>query len=57
MKLEDAIALVKEYSGRMNALYGSVVFDEWAIVSFSDKKGRVLSYFGPRKENFQANFS
>lgn len=56
MKLDDAIALIKEKTERMNAIYGSVVFDEWAIVSFKDKTGRVLSYHGPRKESFQKNF-
>ena len=57
MKLEEAVVVVTKYSERMNALYGSVVFDEWSIVSFEDKTGRVLAYSGPRKENFQANFS
>ena len=57
MKLEEAVVVITKYSERMNALYGSVVFDEWAIVSFADKTGRVLAYSGPRKENFQANFS
>ncbi len=56
MKLEEAIALIKEQTERMSALYGSIVFDEWAIVAFADKQGRVLSYHGPRKESFQKNF-
>lgn len=56
MKLDAAIALIKEHTERMNAVYGSVVFDEWAIISFKDKLGRVLSYHGTRKENFQKNF-
>ena len=56
MKLDEAIALIKDYSQRMNELYGSVVFDEWSIVSFNEQKGRILSYNGPRKENFQKNF-
>ncbi len=57
MKLEEASALIKNYSERMNSIYGSVVFDELAIVSFSEKKGRILFYFGPRRESFQSNFS
>ncbi|MEO7676052.1 MAG: hypothetical protein ABIV39_04730 [Verrucomicrobiota bacterium] len=57
MKLEEAVEEITKYSERMNALYGSVVFDEWAVVSFEDKTGRVLAYSGPRKENFQSNFS
>jgi hypothetical protein len=56
MKLEAAVALIKEQTERMSALYGSVVFDEWAIVSFQDKKGRVLAYHGSRKDHFQKNF-
>lgn len=56
MNLQEAVALIKEKTERMNALYGSVVFDEWAIVSFKDTTGRVLNYYGPRKKSFQKNF-
>lgn len=56
MKLDDAIALIKAHAEQMNDRYGSTVFDEWAIVSFKDKTGRVLTYRGPRKEDFQKNF-
>jgi hypothetical protein len=56
MKLDEAIALIKEGTSQMDALYGSVVFDEWAIVSFREKQGRVLAYHGARKESFQKNF-
>jgi hypothetical protein len=57
MKLDEAIALIKQKTERMNAIYGSVVFDELAIVSFKDQKGRILNYSGPRKESFQKNFA
>ena len=57
MKLDEAITLIKQQTDRMNSLYGSVVFDELAIISFQEKKGRVLNYQGPRKENFQKNFT
>lgn len=57
MKLEDAIVLITKYSDRMNALYSRVVFDEWAIIFFQGEKGTIVAYSGPRKENFQANFS
>lgn len=40
----------------MNARYKKVVFDEWAIISLGDNKGRLLNYVGPRKEGFQKNF-
>jgi hypothetical protein len=56
MKLEEAVALIKGQMERMSDLYGSIVFDEWAIVSFKDGKGRVLSYHGPRKIDFHKNF-
>ncbi|MEO7297308.1 MAG: hypothetical protein ABI042_01880 [Verrucomicrobiota bacterium] len=57
MKLDEANGLIKKYVERMDDLYGGVVFDEWTMVSFRDKTGRVLSYQGPRKENFQKSFS
>ncbi len=40
----------------MNDLYQKVVFDEWAVVSLEERKGRLLAYIGPRKEGFQKNF-
>jgi hypothetical protein len=40
----------------MDARYGQVVFDEWAIISLAARKGRVMAYIGPRKEGFQKNF-
>jgi hypothetical protein len=57
MTLEDANRLIRQCAERMDALYQTVVFDEWAIVLFSDKKGRILTYFGPRREDFQKNFA
>src|SRR5437870_8189586 len=41
----------------MDALYRKVVFDEWAIVSLVQHKARILTYFGPRKDDFQKNFA
>jgi len=40
----------------MNDRYRKVVFDEWAVVSLADHKGRLLAYIGPRKAGFQKNF-
>jgi len=53
MNLDQAVALIKGHTERMNSLYGSVVFDEWAVVSFSNKQGRILRYSGSRKDDFQ----
>jgi len=56
MRLEESNKLIKSCAEQMNARYKNVVFDEWAVVSLGDGKGRVLSYMGPRKEGFQKNF-
>jgi hypothetical protein len=40
----------------MNARYKRVVFDEWAVVSLTGRKGRILAYIGPRKAGFRKNF-
>ena len=48
--------LVNRTAENMNARYGKVVFDEWAIVSLQRGKERIVSYQGPRKEDFQKNF-
>ena len=56
MTLEEARKLIDSCTQQMNARYGKVVFDEWAIISLEEKKGRLLSYVGPRKDGFQKNF-
>jgi hypothetical protein len=56
MTLEQITSQINLCAEKMNARYGKVVFDEWAIVSLADHKGRLLAYIGPRKEGFQKNF-
>ncbi len=56
MTLEQAKKHILKCVEQMQARYGKVVFDEWALVSLADKKGRVLAYVGPRKEGFKENF-
>ena len=56
MTLSQALDLVKRTADNMNARYGKTVFDEWAIVSLKRGHERIVSYQGPRKENFQKNF-
>ena len=56
MKLDHATELIKTCAAQMDARYGQVVFDEWAIISLAARKGRVMAYIGPRKEGFQKNF-
>jgi len=57
MTLNQANALIKSCAEQMNARYGKVVFDEWAIISTLDKKGKILTYTGPRKDEFQKHFA
>ncbi len=40
----------------MNARYGSVIFDEWAIVSLERNRARILFYTGPRNDDFLKHF-
>ena len=56
MTLEETVALIKTCTLRMNELYRQPVFDEWALISTLDKKGKILTYNGPRKEEFQKQF-
>lgn len=56
MTLEQVSKRVRSCADQMNARYKKVVFDEWAIVSLAENKGRILSYTGPRKKGFQQNF-
>ena len=40
----------------MNSRYGSVVFDEWVVVSLERNRARILFYMGPRNDDFLKNF-
>lgn len=56
MTLDEVTTLMKACSDQMNSRYGSVVFDEWAILSLAENKARVLAYTGPRNDDFLKNF-
>jgi hypothetical protein len=56
MTLDQAKKLISSCARQMDAPYKKVVFDEWAIISLADQKGRLLAYIGPRKGGFQKNF-
>ena len=56
MTISQSLDLVKRTADSMNARYGKVVFDEWAIVSLRRGHEHIVSYQGPRKEHFQKNF-
>jgi hypothetical protein len=56
MTLDQAKERIQSCAGQMRARYHKDVFDEWAILSLTRSKGRVLAYIGPRKEGFKKNF-
>jgi hypothetical protein len=56
MTLDEVNGLIKNCANQMNARYGSVVFDEWAVISLAQNKARILSYSGPRNDDFLKNF-
>jgi hypothetical protein len=56
MTLDQAKKLIVACARQMDAQYEKMVFDEWAIISLDDQKGRLLAYIGPRKAGFQKNF-
>jgi len=57
MNLEEANKHIKTCAEQMNSRYGSVVFDEWVIVSLRQHQARILSYTGPRNDQFLQNFA
>jgi hypothetical protein len=57
MTFEEAGKWIRGCAERMDELYGKVVFDEWAVVSLVQHKARIVTYLGPRKEDFQRNFA
>ncbi len=56
MNLSDALERIRYGAQQMNARYGGTVFDEWAVVSLQRGRERIVSYEGPRREDFQKNF-
>ncbi len=56
MTIDQALKRIQASAEQMNARYQKVVFDEWAIISLNEHKGRLLAYIGPRKAGFQKNF-
>ena len=57
MTVDEALDLIKTYAKRMDSIYGKTIFDEWSIISLSGHQGKILAYSGPRREDFQRNFS
>ena len=57
MTLDEAYSLIAASLDHMNARYGNTVFDEWVVLSLHEKTGRLLSYHGPRKDDFQKNLA
>jgi hypothetical protein len=56
MTLDELDDQIQACATLMNSRYGSVVFDEWAIVSLAKNQARVLLYTGPRNDDFLKNF-
>ncbi|MSU59764.1 MAG: hypothetical protein EXS35_16620 [Pedosphaera sp.] len=57
MTLNEANHLIMATVDQMNARYGSTVFDEWAVLTLNEQGGRIIGYSGPRKDDFNQNFS
>lgn len=56
MQLSTARLLIELTLDRMTALYGEVVFDEWAVVTVSPQGASLGAYQGARPEEFRARF-
>lgn len=57
MNLEEAIDAIQACAKKMNTRYGQTVFDEWAVVSLMRQGARILSYQGPRNDDFLKHFA
>ena len=57
MNLDETMQQVRACATRMDAEYGSTVFDEWVVVLLRQPQARVLAYSGPRGQEFRQNFS
>lgn len=57
MNLSDARTTVLNALGRMNSVYGQVLFNEWVLVSLRAQRGAILAYEGPRGERYKQQFT
>ena len=51
-----ASLLVRRCLDWMSALYGTTVFDEWAVVTVGSAGASLGAYEGPRSEQFRSRF-
>ena len=56
MQWNDAINLIQACGSRMTAIFGSPVFDEWAILKLNGITS-VAYYSGPRPSDFLSTFA
>jgi hypothetical protein len=56
MTLSEVAVQIQTCAAQMDAHYGSIVFDEWAIVSLAENRARVAAYRGPRNDDFLKHF-
>ena len=57
MTLEELSVKIKTCAQQMNARYGGIVFDEWAVVSLAENRAQVFFYAGPRNDDFLKSFA
>lgn len=56
MTPEELTKRTSRVFARMDEIYGSPIFDEWALVVVSEGQGQVLHYEGPRGDAFTEAF-
>jgi len=56
MNLESARNLIEACIDQANSVYGGILFDEWAVIFFINKKREMLAYWGNRESEFLNNF-
>ena len=57
MTLDETIRDIRGCAKQMNERYGKMVFDEWAVISLAHHQARILTYAGPRNDDFLKNFA
>ena len=56
MNQAAAVKVIGQCRERLHALYGAVVFDEWAIVGLAPGSSALSFYEGPRVDEFRRAF-
>ena len=56
MTIRETNQLIEQCRERMQTQSGEIIFDEWAVISLTSNGAKLITYIGPRIEQFRLGF-